>query len=237
MLPETDPTVPLARRMRPRIITEFVGQTHLLSKGKPLYQAITQSHPHSMILWGSPGTGKTALAELIAQSCESHFERLSAVLAGVKDIREVVNRAHIVKKQEHKITILFVDEVHRFNKAQQDAFLPHVEQGTIILIGATTENPSFALNNALLSRMRVYVLKPLSTEDLLTILHNALTDTERGLGERHLLLAPELQLKIVQFADGDARQCLNILEIAADFAQLKKGQEIIDENTINEAIT
>jgi putative ATPase len=173
MLSPADSTIPLATKMRPQNIEEFVGQEHLLSKGKPLYQAITQGHPHSMVFWGPPGTGTTTLAELIARSCQVHFEKISAVLAGVKDIREIVAQA--------KTTILFVDEIHRFNKAQQDAFLPHIEQGTIILIGATTENPSFELNNALLSRLRVYVLKPLSTQNLLTILDHALTDKERGL--------------------------------------------------------
>lgn len=227
-MPRHPDFIPLATRMRPRSIDEFVGQTHLLSPGKPLFQAITRGNPHSMIFWGPPGTGKTTLAELIAGSCRAHFERISAVLAGVKDIREIA-----AKSQN---TVLFVDEVHRFNKAQQDAFLPHVEQGNIILIGATTENPSFELNNALLSRLRVYVLKPLSQDDLLKVIDNALTDTERGLGNKQIELAQEWREKIVQFADGDARQCLNILEILADLVPEKKGRHIIDERTLNEVL-
>lgn len=228
--------IPLATRMRPRSLDEFAGQTHLLSSGKPVYQAINQGHPHSMIFWGPPGIGKTTLAELIARSCHAQFEQISAVLSGVKDIRDIIAKAKAGQTKTKQATVLFVDEVHRFNKAQQDAFLPHVEEGTIILIGATTENPSFELNNALLSRLRVYVLKPLSRDDLLKIIELALTDTERGLGDKRIELASELRERIVQFADGDARQCLNTLEILADFVTEKKGRKIIDESTLNEVL-
>src|SRR3990167_8802188 len=165
---------PLARRMRPQSIDQYVGQAHLLLPGKPLFLAITQKKLHSMILWGPPGVGKTALAELIASTSNARIERLSAVLSGVKEIREVVARAE--SRRAEQATVLFVDEVHRFNKAQQDAFLPHIENGTIFFIGATTENPSFHLNNALLSRARVYVLKPLDENDLLKIIDRALIE-------------------------------------------------------------
>lgn len=223
-----DAFVPLATRMRPQNLVQFVGQTHLLAPGKPLYQAVLQGHPHSMIFWGPPGTGKTTLAEIIAHHSHAQFEQLSAVLAGVKEIREMIARANK--------TILFVDEIHRFNKAQQDAFLPHIEKGTIVLIGATTENPSFALNNALLSRLRVYVLKSLTQEELLSVLENALTDKDRGLGARHIQLDEELKLQIVQFADGDARQVLNILEVLADFVVVKENKEIISKEIVQEVL-
>lgn len=226
--------IPLATRMRPRTIDEFVGQSHLLARGKPLRNAIEHGHLHSMILWGPPGTGKTTLADIIAQSSGARVEKLSAVLSGVKDIREVVQRAK--EAQAHnKATVLFVDEVHRFNKAQQDAFLPHVEQGVITLIGATTENPSFYLNNALLSRARVYVLKPLNEEDLLQILNNAITDKHRGLG-RHLEITDDVKKLIVRFADGDARQCLNILEILNDWIDEENIEAIVTEEMVREIV-
>ena len=217
--------MPLARKMRPRHLDEFMGQQHLLAEGKPLRQAIITGTLHSMIFWGPPGTGKTTLAEIIGLNAGAEIEHLSAVLAGVKDIREVVKRAEQRQAVEQQGTILFVDEVHRFNKAQQDAFLPHVEQGTIILIGATTENPSFQLNNALLSRTRVYVLKPLTQEELLAVIRQALANKERGLGNRDIALSKDLAQRIVEFSDGDARQCLNLLEIASDFTEEKNGKE------------
>lgn len=220
---------PLAARMRPRNIDEYTGQDHLLGPAKPLRLAVQHKTLHSMILWGPPGTGKTTLAMLLAEAANARVEKISAVLAGVKDIRIIVERAQIARKEDQQATILFVDEVHRFNKAQQDAFLPFVEDGTLILIGATTENPSFELNNALLSRTRIYVLKRLTDEHLLEILNTALQDKERGLGERHLILSEELKLKIVHHADGDARQMLNLLEILADFA-IKKGKDWIISN-------
>lgn len=227
---------PLATRMRPSKLSEFVGQAHLLAPGKPLYQVISQGKLHSMILWGPPGTGKTTLAQIMAESAHAHIERLSAVLAGVKEIRDVVKRAEEIREQG-QATILFVDEVHRFNKAQQDAFLPHVEAGTIILIGATTENPSFQLINALLSRTRVYVLKPLNDKDLLQLIDNSLKDKERGLGQLNLELPQPLRERIVKFADGDARQCFGILEILADFAREEKGKAYIDEAMVDEVLS
>jgi putative ATPase len=228
--------MPLASKMRPRTLSECVGQQHLLAEGKPLQQAISQGRVHSMILWGPPGSGKTTLAELIAKESGNPVEKLSAVLAGVKEIRDVVANAKLLQSQQRKTGVLFVDEVHRFNKAQQDAFLPHVEQGTLILIGATTENPSFHLNNALLSRTRVYVLEALTTDDLLAVIARALTDKECGLGNRSIDLAMELQFKIAAAADGDARQALNILEMLVDFAEIVQGREVISETAVLSAL-
>lgn len=228
--------MPLAMRMRPNTLDHFVGQQHLLAEGKPLAQAISQGHLHSMVLWGPPGTGKTTLAEIMASNAGAEIERLSAVLAGVKDIREVIQRAELRQSMDERATILFVDEVHRFNKAQQDAFLPHVEKGTVTFIGATTENPSFELNNALLSRCRVYVLKALTSDDLLEVIDYALADKERGLGDRNILLTPELRERIVQFSDGDARQCLNLLEVLSDFAETVDGRETIPESAVDNVL-
>ncbi|MCG8378569.1 MAG: AAA family ATPase, partial [Proteobacteria bacterium] len=210
---------PLADRMRPATIDSFTGQEHILGKDKPLRIAIEQGRLHSMVFWGPPGTGKTTLAKLISSSCEAQFLTVSAVLSGVKDIRAAIEQAKQYREVYEKDTVLFVDEVHRFNKAQQDAFLPYVEDGTITFIGATTENPSFELNNALLSRVLVYVLKALDSEPIKSILQKALSNEEKGLGQQSLSLNEDVLIKLANVSDGDARRALNLLEIASDLAE------------------
>ncbi|MBU2984107.1 replication-associated recombination protein A [Saccharophagus degradans] len=225
---------PLAARMRPRTLKEYMGQTHLLGKGKPLRLALERGQIHSMILWGPPGVGKTSLARLLANEIQGHFIAISAVLSGVKEIRAAVAEAEQQRNMYGRTTVLFVDEVHRFNKSQQDAFLPYVEDGTVVFVGATTENPSFEVNNALLSRCRVYVLKGFTPQDLTELLQSALADTERGLGARELNVAEDGANLLIQAADGDARRLLNLLEIASD---LVEDGECIDLDILTQVVT
>lgn len=207
---------PLAARLRPQNLDEYVGQEHILGPGKPLRKSLERGQLHSMILWGPPGVGKTSLAQLITRHMDAAFIPLSAVFSGVKDIRAAVSSAQVERQSGGRKTVLFVDEVHRFNKAQQDAFLPYVEDGTVVFVGATTENPSFEVNNALLSRTRVYILKSLTNEHLQEVLRRGLETPVRGLGERQLQIDDEARVMLLHAADGDARRLLNLLEIAAD---------------------
>src|SRR6185503_15920510 len=229
------PAGPLADRMRPRSLDEIVGQEHLLGPGRVLRAAIESGELHSMILWGPPGSGKTTLASLMAQVAGARFVAFSAVLSGVKEIRQVVAEAETERARRRRRTIVFVDEIHRFNRGQQDAFLPHVEKGTIVLVGATTENPSFEVNSALLSRSRVYVLRALTEDDLVTIMQRALADAERGLAKLGPDVDDDALRLIARLANGDARSALNILELAVQLTPIANGRRRVTEAGIRDA--
>src|SRR5437588_3097654 len=234
----TDRTRPLADRMRPRTLDEFVGQEHLVGPGKPLRTQIERDDTGSLIFWGPPGTGKTTLAQIIAHLTKADFIQFSAVLAGIKEIKQVMADAERARQYGTR-TIVFIDEIHRFNKAQQDAFLPNVEKGNIRLIGATTENPSFEIISALLSRMRVYVLKPLTEDQVVLLLKRALADEERGLGTMKLKASQEVLQKIASYSSGDARSAYNVLEVAATLARGRSGKEFgveITDEMVQDAV-
>ncbi len=227
---------PLAERMRPRTFDEFVGQEELLAPGKPLREAIERDLLQSIILWGPPGTGKTTLARIIADTTKARFVSFSAVLSGIKEIRDVMAEAERLRRTTGRRTIVFIDEIHRFNKSQQDAFLPRVESGDIVLIGATTENPSFEVNAALLSRSKVFVLRGLTTDEVAAILRRALDDSERGLGSEHVAMDEEALSAIAVYANGDARAALNLLELSIAAAPAAEGPRVVDRPRVEQAI-
>jgi len=234
---EMSASVPLPERMRPKTIQKFMGQTHLLGPGKPLRRILETGLNNSLILWGPPGSGKTTIARLIASQTKAHFIEYSAVLSGIKQIKEVVKYAEYLKQQKHIPTILFIDEIHRFNKAQQDAFLPHVEKGTILLLGATTENPSFEVISALLSRTTVFTLKPLNESVIETIIENALIDEVNGIKSLKPIIDAQTKKLLAKLSNGDARVALSALEFALQLTEVNnEGCRIITEKTIGEAL-
>lgn len=232
----TQNSAPLAARMRPESLTDFIGQQHLLAEGKSLKIAIDAGLIHSLVFWGPPGVGKTTLAKIIAKNTHCHFIELSAVMAGVKEIRAAVAEAEHYQMQSGTRTIVFIDEIHRFSKSQQDSLLAPIENGTIILFGATTENPSFELNNALLSRVRVYVLRSIEADDLRNLINRAISDKDRGIADKQLDVKQDALELICKAADGDARRSLNLLQIAADLCKVIEGKNTIDIDVLNEAL-